>query len=137
MKHEVIERTDRKLFNRIALRPRRRRPPTRVQRYLPSLPHSHAANRFAETCEAIGGTTMLHDLMPDIVTVSFGSKTKEIHSRLHSRGWTFVGLGDWQGERVLGVSFGGDRRATRTADELLDTLIAIVGEMEIDETRDW
>ena len=78
---------------------------------------------------------MLHDLMPDIVTVSFGARTKEIHSRLQSRGWKFVGLGDWQGERVLGVSFGGDRRATRTADDLLAALIAVVGEMEIAETR--
>ena len=137
MKHDVIERTDRKLFDRIALRPRRRRPATRVKRLLPSLPHSRAANRFAETCAAIGGTTMLHDLMPDIVTVSFGSRTKDIHARLHSLGWNFVGLGDWQGERVLGVSFGGDRRATRTADDLLGALVAIVGEMEIDETRLW
>jgi hypothetical protein len=136
MKHEVIERTDRKLFNRIPLRPRRSRR-VHAERIVPSLPHSRAASRFAETCAAIGGTTMLHDLMPDIVTVSFGSRTKDIHGRLHSRGWKFVGLGDWQGERVLGVSFGGDRRATRTADDLVDALIAIVGEMEIDETRIW
>ena len=80
---------------------------------------------------------MLHDLMPDIVTVSFGAKTREIHKRLQSRGWRSVGLGDWQGERVLGVSFGGDRRATRTADDLLDALIAVTGEMEIAETRAW
>jgi hypothetical protein len=136
MKHEVIERNDRKLFHRIALRPRRSRR-AHSARIAPSLPHSRAANRFAETCAAIGGTTMLHDLMPDIVTVSFGSRTREIHSRLHSRGWKFVGLGDWQGERVLGVSFGGDRRANRTADDLLGALVTIVGEMEIDETRVW
>jgi hypothetical protein len=137
MKHEVIERTERKLFRAIALRPRRRRPATRMARTLPSLPHSRAADRFAETCAAIGGTTMLHDLMPDIVTVSFGPRTKEIHARLHSLGWKFVGLGDWQGERVLGMSFGNDRRATRTADDLLGALVTIVGEMEIDETRVW
>ncbi|GAA4758019.1 hypothetical protein GCM10023264_27770 [Sphingomonas daechungensis] len=136
MKHEVIERADRSLFQRIALRPRRRRQ-LRAERIRPSLPHSRAANRFAETCAGIGGTTMLHDLMPDIVTVSFGERTKAIHARLHSQGWKSVGLGDWQGERVLGVSFGGDRRATRTADDLLDALIAIVGEMEIAETRAW
>lgn len=135
MKHEVIERNDRKLFQRIALRPRRRHALRRRPR--PSLPHSCAASRFAETCAAIGGTTMLHDLMPDIVTVSFGERTKDIHARLHSRGWKFVGLGDWQGERVLGVSFGADRRATKTADALLRALVTIVGEMEIDETRVW
>ncbi len=38
---------------------------------------------------------------------------------------------------MLGVSFGGDRRATRTADDLLAALIAVVGEMEIAETRTW
>ncbi len=80
---------------------------------------------------------MLHDLMPDIVTVSFGRKTEEIRDRLHARGWTFVGLGNWNGERVLGVSFGGDRRAVRTADELMRALIAVVGEMEIAENRLW
>jgi len=80
---------------------------------------------------------MLHDLMPDIVTLSFGKRTEEIRDRLHARGWTMVGLGDWKGERVLGVSFGGDRRATRTADELADTLMTIVGEMEVAETRAW
>ena len=80
---------------------------------------------------------MLHDLMPDIVTVTFGARTKEIHARLKSRGWKSVGLGDWQGERVLGVSFGGDRRANRTADDLVEVLIAVVGEMEIAETRAW
>ena len=136
MKHDVIERNDRKLFHHFALRPRRNRRPY-AERITPSLPHSRAANRFAETCAAIGGTTMLHDLMPDIVTVSFGEKTKEIHARLHSRGWKFVGLGDWQGERVLGVSFGADRRATKTTDDLVGALVTIVGEMEIDETRIW
>lgn len=134
MKHEVIERPNRSFFQRVALRPKRRpiAPPVRS-----TLPHSRAATRFAETCAAIGGTTMLHDLMPDVVTVSFGSKTKEIHSRLRSHGWNFVGLGDWQGERVLGVSFAGDRRANRTADDLADALIAVVGELEIAETRAW
>ncbi|QNP44758.1 hypothetical protein H9L14_08180 [Sphingomonas sediminicola] len=80
---------------------------------------------------------MLHDLMPDIVTVTFGARTKEIHARLKSRGWKSVGLGDWQGERVLGVSFGGDRRANCTADDLVEALITVVGEMEIAETRIW
>jgi hypothetical protein len=80
---------------------------------------------------------MLHDLMPDVVTVSFGSRTQEICARLHSRGWTFVGTGDWQGETVLGVSFAGERRAIRTADELTRDLIIVVGELEIAETRIW
>ena len=83
MKHEVIERTSRHIFRRVPLRPRRRAV-ARPERS--TLPHSRAATRFAETCAAIGGTTMLHDLMPDIVTVSFGSRTKDIHARLHSRG---------------------------------------------------
>ena len=138
MKHEVIERTNRPFFERVAFRPMRRRRIARLKRpALPSLPHSAAATRFAETCAGIGGTTMLHDLMPDIVTVSFGSKTKDIHSRLQARGWKFVGLGDWQGERVLGVSFASDRRATKTADDLVDALIRVVGELEIAETRVW
>ena len=135
MLHAIIERTNSKFFERTAPRHDRHRPVSRPRFSRP--PHTAAAKRFAETCAGIGGTTMLHDLMPDIVTVSFGAKTKDIHSRLQSRGWKFVGLGDWQGERVLGVSFGGDRRATRTADELLDALIAVVGEMEIAETRAW
>ena len=99
--------------------------------------HSAAATHFAETCAAIGGTTMLHDLMPDVVTVSFGSRTGEIWKRLRQRGWTFVGKGEWRDEPVLGVSFSGDRRANRTADELADELIEIVREMEVAETRLW
>ena len=94
MKHEVIERTNRPFLERVAF-PMRRRRSARSRRPAASpLPHSAAATRFAETCAGIGGTTMLHDLMPDIVTVSFGPKTKDIHARLQSRGWKFVGLGD-------------------------------------------
>jgi hypothetical protein len=132
----IIERTSKQLFDRTVPRHERHRISPRPRKS-PSLSHSAAANRFAETCAGIGGTTMLHDLMPDIVTVSFGARTKDIHARLKSRGWKSVGLGDWQGERVLGVSFGGDRRATRTADDLLAALIAVVGEMEIAATRAW
>jgi hypothetical protein len=134
MKHEVIERTNRPLLQRVALRSRRRAT-TRPERS--PLPHSRVATRFAETCAAIGGTTMLHDLMPDVVTISFGARTDAICERLHSRGWSFVGTGEWQGERVLGVSFAGDRRATRTADDLAAALIAVVGELEIAERRAW
>ena len=134
MKHEVIERTSRHIFRRVPLRPRRRAV-ARPERS--TLPHSRAATRFAETCAAIGGTTMLHDLMPDVVTISFGSRTDAICKGLHNRGWSFVGTGEWQGERVLGVSFAGDRRATRTADELVAALIAVVGELEVAETRVW
>ena len=137
MKHEVIERTSRPFLKRVAL-PMRRRRIARSRRPGPSpLPHSAAATRFAETCAGIGGTTMLHDLMPDIVTVSFGPKTKAIHARLQSRGWKSVGLGDWQGERVLGVSFASDRHAVRTANDLVEALIRVVGELEIAETRAW
>ena len=119
----------------VARRPERRRPLLRLVK--PVSPHSGAATRFAETCAAIGGTTMLHDLMPDVVTISFGARTDAISKRLRSKGWDFVGTGDWQGERVLGVSFAGDRRANRTADDLVEALIAVVGELEIAETRAW
>jgi hypothetical protein len=126
----LIERRDSKPLERMPLRPRwlRREDPT---------PHSAAATRFAEACAALGGTTVLHDLMPDIVTVSFGLRTGDIHQRLRASGWKFVGKGDWQGEPVLGVSFGGDRRAIATADKLVEALIRIIGEMEIAETRVW
>lgn len=136
MKHEVIERTSRPFLERVAF-PMRRRVSRARRPALSPLPHSAAATRFAETCAGIGGTTMLHDLMPDIVTVSFGPRTKVIHARLQSRGWKSVGLGDWQGERVLGVSFASDRHAARTADDLVEALITVVGELEIAETRAW
>ena len=113
----------------------RRRPLLRLVK--PVSPHSAAATRFAEACAAIGGTTMLHDLMPDVVTISFGAKTDAICRRLHERGWDFVGTGEWIGEPVLGVSFAGDRRARRTADDLVQALISVVGELEIAETRIW
>jgi len=99
--------------------------------------HSVAATRFATTCAAVGGTTMLHDLMPDVVTVSFGPRTGEIWKRLRQRGWSFVGKGEWRDEPVLGVSFAGDRRANRTVDALADELIEIVREIEVAETRLW
>ena len=101
------------------------------------LDHSDAATRFAEICAAIGGTTMLHDLMPDVVTVSFGSKTQEIWKRLKARGLTYVGRGEWRGEPVLGVSFSGDRRARRSADELGDALLQVIREIGIAENRVW
>ena len=101
------------------------------------LDHSDAATRFAEICAAIGGTTMLHDLMPDVVTVSFGSKTTDIWKRLRARGLTYVGRGEWRGEPVLGVSFSGDRRARRAADELGDTLMHVIREIGIGENRIW
>ena len=119
----------------VARRPQRRRPLLRLVK--PASPHSPAATRFAETCAGIGGTTMLHDLMPDVVTISFGGRTDAISQRLRQRGWDFVGTGDWQGERVLGVSFAGDRRANRTADDLVDALITVVGELDVAETRTW
>lgn len=124
MLHEVIERPRaeaRRLFRWPERRPA----------------HSAAATRFAEICAGLGGTTMLHDLMPDVVTVSFGSRTQAIRKRLHARGWDFVGAGDWDGEPVLGVSFAGDRRAGRTVEELADALVTVVGELEIAETRIW
>lgn len=80
---------------------------------------------------------MLRDLMPDLVTVSFGSRTAEIRKRLHARGWHSVGAGDWAGEPVLGVSFSGNRRADGTVDQLADALISVVAELEIAETRIW
>ena len=129
MQHQTIAKSD------------RTRPPgpwqRRSRRLRPQRGHGAAATRFAEVCAAIGGTTVLHDLMPDVVTVSFGDRTGRIRERLHARGWTFVGAGDWQGEPVLGVSFGGDRRATRTVEELADALIAITGELEIADSRLW
>ena len=125
-----IERSTSSPLERFLLRPK-------WQRREEPAPHSSAAMRFAKTCAALGGTTVLHDLMPDIVTVSFGSRTHDIYERLHARGWKFVGKGDWQGDPVLGVSFGGDRRAIRTADELVKALSRIIGEMEIAETRVW
>ena len=131
MEHAVKSPADRHVERRFE----RRRPILRLVE--PASPHSAAATRFAETCAAIGGTTMLHDLMPDVVTISFGARTDTICKRLRSRGWSFVGTGEWQGERVLGVSFAGDRRATRTADDLVAALIAVVGELEIAETRVW
>ncbi|HEY1143896.1 MAG TPA: hypothetical protein VGE68_07675 [Sphingomicrobium sp.] len=99
--------------------------------------HCDAATRFAEICAAIGGTTMLHDLMPDVVTVSFGSRTKDIWSRLRKRGLDYVGRGEWRGEPVLGVSFSGDRRVRRKADELGDMLLDVIREIGIAETRVW
>ena len=111
------------------------------ERIIPSAPagprHSTSATRFATICTGIGGTTMLHDLMPDVVAVSFAEKTKAIVGRLRARGWDFVGLGDWRGEPVLGVSFAGDRRAGISVDQLADALIQAVGELDVAETRLW
>ena len=129
----------------VAIRlPERRKPAPQLRRAFlrlvssnPPSPHSAAATDFAKTCAAIGGTTMLHDLMPDVVTVTFGSRTAEIWQRLRQRGWTFVGKGEWKSEPVLGVSFTGDRRANRTADDLAEELIQIVREIEVAETRLW
>ena len=135
MEHVVIKLPERRSPQPA---PRQRRPGfLRLVHSNPPSPHSAAATRFAQTCAAIGGTTMLHDLMPDVVTISFGSRTADIWQRLRQRGWTFVGKGEWKNEPVLGVSFTGDRRANRTADELAEELIEIVREMEVAATRLW
>ena len=130
----LIERSTAKPLDRIFARPAWKRHARRPE---PLPAHSSAATRFAEICAAMGGTTMLHDLMPDVVTVSFGSRTSEIWKRLHSLGWAFVGKGEWRGEPVLGVSFAGDKRAMRTVDDLAGALIRIVREIEVAETRLW
>jgi hypothetical protein len=135
VEHVVIKLPERRTPQFAA--PQRKRRQAFLRLVKPTSPHSAAATHFAKTCAAIGGTTMLHDLMPDVVTVTFGSRTSDIWQRLRQRGWTFVGKGEWKNEPVLGVSFAGDRRATRTADELADELIDIVREMEVAETRLW
>jgi hypothetical protein len=127
----LIERKDTSALERILFRPKWQR------REQPKPAHSAAATRFASTCAALGGTTMLRDLMPDIVTVSFGPRTSDIYARLRARGWKAVGKGDWGGEPVLGVTFGSDRQASRKADELVEALVQIMGEMEMAETRVW
>jgi hypothetical protein len=99
--------------------------------------HSSAATRFATTCAALGGSTVLRDLMPDVVAVNFGPMTQEICDRLNARGWTAVQTGDWQGELVMGISFAGNGRSSRTADALTDALIAVVCEVQIAQTRLW
>ena len=135
MEHAVIDRATSRILERQPVA----QPVRRVDRRSRArdFGHSAAATRFAEACAAIGGTTMLHDLMPDVVTVSFGSRTSEMLSRLHDRGWDFVGFGEWRGEPVLGVSFAGDRRARITSEELIDALVMVTGEIEIEESRLW
>ena len=135
MEHAVIDRATSRPFESPAVA----KPSRRVDRRWRARDYGHsaAATRFAEACAAIGGTTMLHDLMPDVVTVSFGSRTSEILNRLHGRGWDFVGFGEWRGEPVLGVSFAGDRRARITTEELIDALVLVTGEIEIEESRLW
>jgi len=99
--------------------------------------HSIAAQRFATTCAALGGTTLLRDLMPDLVAVNFGVMTQEICDRLNQRGWTAVQTGTWLGELVMGISFAGNATARRSADALTDDLIAVVCEVQIAQTRLW
>jgi len=99
--------------------------------------HSAAATRFATTCAALGGTTVLRDLMPDLVAVSFGAMTQEICIRLNQRGWTAVQTGDWQGDLVMGISFAAPGRASGSLEALTDDLIAVVCEVQIAESRLW
>jgi len=110
--------------------------PRRRER-MPAAVHSTAATRFATTCAALGGTTVLRDLMPDLVAVSFGAKTQEICDRLNQRGWSAVETGVWQGELVLGISFVGKAGLGSMADALTDDLIAVVCEIEITDSRIW
>jgi len=99
--------------------------------------HSTAAMRFATTCAALGGTTVLRDLMPDLVAVNFGPLTREICDRLNRRGWTQVQTGDWQGELVLGISFAHDGRVVHSAEALTNALISVVCEVQVANTRIW
>jgi hypothetical protein len=137
MKHEPISAGASTPRRRTSLRSVWRRGSRRLDRTAASEGHSAAVTRLAEVCAAIGGTSMLHDLMPDVVTFSFGERTEIMRERLHALGWTFVGTGSWQGEPVLGVSFAGDRRANRTAGEFAAALVRIAGELEVAETRLW
>lgn len=99
--------------------------------------HSAAATRFATTCAALGGTTVLRDLMPDVVAVNFGPLTQEICDRLNRRGWSQVQTGEWQGELVMGISFAGHPRAIGSAEALTEALIAVVCEVQVASTRLW
>jgi len=93
--------------------------------------------RFATTCAALGGTTVLRDLMPDVVAVNFGPLTQEICDRLNARGWTQVQTGEWQNELVMGISFAGHPRTVGSAQALTEALIAVVCEVQIASTRLW
>ena len=99
--------------------------------------HSVAAQRFATTCAALGGTTVLRDLMPDLVAVNFGTQTQEICNRLNRRGWTQVQTGDWQGDLVMGISFASNGCSRPSAEALTEALIAVVCEVQVADTRLW
>ena len=133
MKHQLIELPSQPTLRQSVSGPvwqrRRERP------YASS--HSTAAMRFATTCAALGGTTVLRDLMPDVVAVNFGGQTQEICDRLNRRGWTAVQPGDWQGELVMGISFAGNGRANGTPEALTEALIAVVCEVQVAGSRLW
>ena len=133
MKHQSIETLSQTALRRPAPSPLWQR--RRERGYAAN--HSTAATRFATTCAALGGTTVLRDLMPDVVAVNFGPLTQEICDRLNARGWTQVQTGEWQNELVMGISFAGNASARHSADALTDDLIAVVCEVQIAQTRLW
>lgn len=123
MKHDVIETN-----------PRKWRTSAEVTGRFEPMPG--AAERFAAACAAIPGARVLGDVV-DRVALSFGALTDEVRDGLRARGWIFLRTIDRNGERVLDVSFTGNRRAESTAGELAADLALVVGEMEIAETRVW
>ena len=131
MKHQLIEPSSQPYLPGPAPVWQRRRERTSASG------HSTAAMRFATTCAALGGTTVMRDLMPDLVAVSFGAKTQDICDRLNARGWTAVQTGDWKDELVMGISFVGKGCSGRMAEALTDALIAVVCEIEIANSRLW
>ena len=133
MKHQSIETLSQTSLRHPAPAPLWQR--RRERSYASS--HSTAATRFATTCAALGGTTVLRDLMPDVVAVNFGPMTQEICDRLNRRGWTAVQTGEWQGELVMGISFAGNGRSSHSAEALTEALIAVVCEAQVAQSRLW
>ena len=95
-----------------------------------------AAARFAAACATLPGARVLRDVQLNEVSLSFDGQTQEIHDRLYRRGHR-VKLTEWRAQKVMRFPFTDHVMAEGLAAEIFDSLVFILGQMDVAETRVW
>jgi hypothetical protein len=95
-----------------------------------------AAARFAAACATLPGARVLRDVELNEVSLSFDGRTQDIHDRLYRRGFR-VKLTEWRAQKVMRIPFTDHAMAEGLAAEIFDSLVFVLGEMHVADSRDW
>ncbi len=111
-------------------------PPFAAERKALFRAHPDGAAVFAAACASLPGARVLQDVALDEVSLSFGSRTEQVHDHLHRLGCR-VALSDWGDRKVLRFAFGGRSFGDGVARELAGVIRLALAEMHVADTRAW